>query len=145
MVRTCLIRFILALAMQAGPANAASAQEAKVRYERDVITRLEIQERARDARTAYDVVRKLRPHFLRERSSGTVSGPATAEGNRSTPAARSPVWVYINGAKSNLPTVSLREITADAVIDMVYLNAADATTRFGTGHDNGAILVRIGA
>ena len=50
--------------------------------------------------------------------------------------------VYVNGAKSITATAVLRELNADAILDIVYLNAADATTRFGTGYNNGAILVR---
>ena len=55
-----------------------------------------------------------------------------------------PIQVYINGVKAGIAAVSLREVLAEAVIDIVYLNASDATTRFGTGHDNGAIMVATG-
>ena len=79
------------------------------------------------------------------RATGSITSPLTAEGNRNTAASRQPVLLYVNGARSGIPGTSLREIPAAAVIDILYLNAADATTRFGTGHDNGAILVRTGA
>jgi len=135
------------LALATGMAwQALSAQETvRPKYERDIITRAEIRDRAPDAKTAYDVVQRLRPQFLRERSSGSISSPLTAEGNRSTAAERQPVQVYVNGARSSIPKISLRELPADGVIDILYLNASDATTRFGTGHDNGAIVVRTGA
>jgi len=122
----------------------ATAQETKRSYERDLITHDEIQERAPDARTAYDVIKKLRPHFLRERSTGQVSGPMPSEGTFSnkSPAERQPVQVYVNGAKSITTTAVLRELNADAILDIAYLNASDATTRFGTGYNNGAIMVR---
>lgn len=124
--------------------NEANAQETKKSYERDLITREEIQARAPDARTAYDVIKKLRPHFLRERSTGQVSGPMPAEGSfpKGSPAERQPVQVYVNGGKSITNTATLRELNATAILDIAYLNAADATTRFGTGYNNGAILVR---
>ena len=122
----------------------ANAQETKKSYERDLITQEEIEARAPDAKTAYDVIKKLRPHFLRERSTGQVSGPMPAEGTFSTksPAERQPVQVYINGAKDVAATAALRQLNADAILDIAYLNAADATTRFGTGYNNGAILIR---
>ena len=61
----------------------AGAQETRKSWERDLITQEEILERAPDARTAYDVIKKLRPHFLRERSTGQVSGPMPAAGSYS--------------------------------------------------------------
>jgi len=125
--------------------RALSAQETlKPKYERDIITRAEIQDRAPDVKTALDVVQRLRPHFLRERATGSITTPLTAEGNRNTAASRQPVQLYVNGARSGVPAAALRDIPAAAVIDILYLDASDATTRFGTGHDNGAILVRTG-
>ena len=135
---------ILALLAAALPL-VAGAQETRSSHNRDIITREEIRERALDTKNAYDVVRRLRPHFLRERSTGSISSPMTAEGNRNTAAQRQPVQVYVNGAKTSVPNVSLREIHTEAIIEILYLNASDATTRFGTGHENGAILVKIGA
>ena len=120
----------------------AGAQEVRVRYERDLITREEIQNRAQDSRTALDVVQRLRPHFLRERAGVRISSPLSPDSTRNAAAVRQPVQVYINGARGT--SSSLRNIQAAAVIDILYLNAADATTRFGTGHDNGAIVVRLG-
>jgi hypothetical protein len=120
----------------------AGAQEARVRYDRDLITREEIQDRAPDSKTALDVVQRLRPHFLRERSAGRMSSALSPDSARTGTAVRQPVQAYVNGARGT--TASLRNIQAAAVIDILYLNAADATTRFGTGHDNGAIVVRLG-
>ena len=134
---------VLALVFAASP-NAAHAQETKASYGRDLITQAEIQDRAPDATNAYEVVTRLRPHFLRERSSGTTPNSMTTGGNRTVQAERQPVVVYVNGAKSNVPTVSLREIHSTSVIEILYLNASDATTRYGTGHNNGAILVKTG-
>jgi hypothetical protein len=36
---------------------------------------------------------------------------------------------------------TLRSVQAASVKEVQFLNAADATTRFGTGHDSGVILV----
>ena len=132
----------LALIAAAVP-QAANAQETRATYDRDVIIQAEIQDRARDAKTAYDVVTRLRPHFLRERSSGTAPGPVASR-YQTPQAERQPVQVYVNGGKTSAPNISLREINASSIIEIVYLNSADATTRFGTGHNNGAILVKTG-
>jgi hypothetical protein len=133
-----------AIVLMGGIPCLGEAQEARKKYDRDLITREEIQDRSPDSRTAFEVVQRLRPHFLRERSSGSISSPLTAEGNRNTPAVKTPVQVYIDGAKIGPASYALRNIQANAVIDILYLNASDATTRFGTGHDNGAIVVRTG-
>ena len=140
MLKTAGVLVVLAIGWQIE----ATAQETKKSWERDLITQEEIQDRAPDLKTAYDVIKKLRPHFLRERSTGQVSSPMPAEGTFSNknPAERQPVQVFVNGAKSITPTSVLRDLNADAVLDIVYLNASDATTRFGTGYNNGAILVR---
>ena len=140
MLRTATVLAVIAITW---PGD-AEAQETRKKYERDLITREEIQDRAPDVLTAYDVIQRLRPHFLRERAPGGIATPFDKNGNRNPAAARSPVQVYINGVKAGIAAVSLREVLADAVIDITYLNASDATTRFGTGHDNGAVLVVTG-
>ena len=136
---------LLALAMGTASQSLGAQETVKVKYERNVITRAEIQDRAPDVKTALEVVQRLRPHFLRERSQGAITTPLTTQGDRNPAAARSPVQLYVNGAKSGVATFSLQEIQAAAVVEILYLSASDATTRFGTGHDNGAILVRTGS
>jgi hypothetical protein len=48
--------------------------------------------------------------------------------------------VYLDGAQVGGPE-ALRRISATDVRSILYLRAADATTRYGTGHEGGAILV----
>lgn len=89
-----------------------------------VITRQQILDA--NVRTAYEVVRKLQPSWLRERPRGG----GTAD----------PVRVYVDGV--NRGDVSqLRFFDAVTIAEMRHLNSSDATTRFGTGHTSGAILV----
>lgn len=133
------------LVMLAALPGRANAQETAVRWERDLITRQEIQQRAPELLTAFDVVQRLRPHFLREKSVGAIASPTNLDGTRNQAAVKTAIQTYVNGARAGLPAVTLREIQATAVIDILYLNASDATTRFGTGHDNGAIIVRTGS
>lgn len=110
----------------------ADAQEEKKNYPRNLITREEIKERAPDAKTAYDVVQRLRPQFLRTRPSGSVQSQATV-----------PIKVYVDGsARAGL--LALREIQSINVVEIVYLSGPDATMEFGREHENGAIKVKTG-
>lgn len=79
--------------------------------------------------SALDVVRRLRPQWLRARASsaGPVSGPVE------------PV-VRIDGVP--LRSVSeLGDVPAADVATMRFMSGPDATLRFGTGYGYGAILV----
>lgn len=124
-------------------ASEAGAQSTKVPYSRDVITRMEIDERALDAKNAEDIIRRLRPHFMRRRSTGAIAPPVKVDNSRNQAAVRTEVQVYLNGTRQTGPE-ALAGISRDAVIEIVYLDASDATTRFGTGHESGAIIVRTG-
>jgi hypothetical protein len=133
--------WLLGLISVAWP-GVAAAQEVRKSYPRDLITREEIRERAVEAKTAYDVIRRLRPQFLRERSSGSI--PDLTDSTSNVAATRHPIQVYVNGVRTASSIAELRDIVSETIIDIRYLNASDATTRFGTGHNNGAILVRTG-
>ena len=74
------------------------------------------------AATAMDVVRRLRPAWLRVRSGGDQ-----------------PV-VYIDRTRRGGLEL-LNSLAIEVVQEMSYMSASDATTRFGTGHRGGAILV----
>jgi hypothetical protein len=79
--------------------------------------------------TAHEIVQQLRPQFLRVRGSRSISGSQVSE----------PV-VYVDNIRMG-GLSSLREIRASAIEEIRYIGAADATTRWGTGHMGGAILV----
>ena len=92
----------------------------------DVITLDEI-ERSSVA-TAYDAVQRLRPAFLRTRGRGSIRFGAQQ------------AVVYLDDTPIGGPD-ALRRINARDVMSIRYLRGPDATTRFGTGHEGGAILV----
>lgn len=117
-----------------GTSHGQEVVKPKASYPRDLITAEEIRERVPDGRTAYQVIQQLRPHFLRQRTNGSVN-PGSAP---------DPVRVYIDGVQSAAPNISLIDIRSDQIIDIKYMGGADATTRFGTGHMNGAIMVATG-
>ena len=95
---------------------------------RDLLLADEIQSVA--ATTAYEAVSRLRPEWLRRRGQISIQDPSAGE-----------VVVYLDGVRYGGPR-SLETIRTDLVQLMEYLDASDATTRFGTGHAGGAILVR---
>ena len=96
---------------------------------RDIITVDEI-ERV-NVSNAMEIVERLRPEFLRGRGRVSVAQPD----------AQYPV-VYVNGVRAG-QLEALRSITASDVHEIRYISAADATTRYGTGHTGGVIEVRI--
>lgn len=88
----------------------------------DVITREQIA--ALDVTYAIDAVRRLRPSWLRSRG-GIDEEPV----------------VYVDAARRGGTRV-LGTISVENIEDIRYLSGPDATTRLGTGHRGGAILIR---
>ncbi len=97
--------------------------------QRDVITAEEIAQL--NVATAFDIVRQLRPEYLRSR--GTMS---LREGGSEY------AVVYMNGMRLGGPE-QLHQIRASDVQTIRYINASDATTRWGTGHTGGVIEVTV--
>lgn len=122
--RRSLLSF--ALLMVAACASQSGTQGSTPRRVRDVISADEIS-RAQVG-TAYDVVQTLRPEYLRGRGMVTSGG------------AQELAIVYIDGARAG-GLDQLRRVPRETLAEIRYINASDATTRFGTGHAGGAILV----
>lgn len=111
------------------PSTTAAANAAPKRGNATLITQSEIE--ATHLETVYDVVERLRPNWFRTRGGRSEV---------SAGAASSMLKAYLNS--SPLGDVNtLRSVQAASVKEVQFLNAADATTRFGTGHDSGVILV----
>jgi hypothetical protein len=111
------------------PSTTAAANTAPKRGSANLITQAEIE--ATHLETVYDVVERLRPNWYRTRGgrSEFTAGSSSAM-----------LKAYLNS--SPLGDVNtLRSVQAASVKEVQFLNAADATTRFGTGHDSGVILV----
>ncbi len=92
---------------------------------------LEDEIRGTQVATAYQIVARLRPEWLRRRGRVSVRDPTAGA-----------VIVYLNGMRQG-GVSALDAIVAEAVLEMEYLNGQEATTRFGTGHGGGVILVRL--
>lgn len=82
------------------------------------------------ASSAYEVVSRLRPEWLRRRGQISMRDPSAGE-----------VVVYLDGVRYG-GARSLEGIRAEIVEQMEFLDSSEATMRFGTGHAGGAILVR---
>jgi outer membrane receptor protein involved in Fe transport len=54
------------------------------------------------------------------------------------------VQVYVNGQHAE-GVSALRQIEPSTVLSVEYLGGIEATSRYGTGHGAGAIVVRTGA
>jgi hypothetical protein len=116
---------LLVLQLAAGVSSAAAQKGRKS----NVITAEEIAKSG--ANSAYDVVRTLRPAWLRPR--GITSGQPDSPGTGG-------IQVYVDGIRMG-STDELDNVPAERVQEMRYVNANDATTKYGTGHTQGAIEV----
>ncbi|HEX9562711.1 MAG TPA: hypothetical protein VF981_02020 [Gemmatimonadaceae bacterium] len=94
-----------------------------VRGSADRITEAEIN--AGVYQQALEVIQNLRPSMLIRR--GTVSGFV-------------PVVAYMDNVRL-VELNSLSTIPANQIREIRFINARDATTRYGTGHASGVILV----
>jgi hypothetical protein len=81
------------------------------------------------AQNALEVIQQLRPSMLRTRNGSTGEG---ANGTN--------IVIYVDGVRAG-ERQTLTAVPAANIREIRYLNASDATTRFGTGHPVGAILV----
>lgn len=122
MVRIASIALLAALI-----AGCASTGQSTQNGNRDLITSEEVAEASNSTNTAYALVQRLRPHWLRKRGRHSIENPGY-------------IRVYVDGSRYGTPQ-DLRNLNVENVASLRFLNAAQATNRYGTGHDHGAILV----
>ena len=87
---------------------------------------------------AYDVVRLLRPFMLVVRDGSQLQVPT-----RSGPNDSRAVRVYIDDVSVG-GIEMLHNVPKDAIVNVQWLSAIDATTRYGRGHMAGVIAVTTG-
>ena len=98
----------------------------------DEIVRAEILRRGSTDHTAMALIRRLRPAWLLARGQNSFTDPSAAY----------PI-VYIDEIRhGNLRT--LNQIPATEILSMRFFSTADATTRWGTGHQSGVINIVTG-
>jgi len=126
--------FAALLSLFAFPALAQEKEAKKIKRKANVISVEEIDQIRNEVADAYELVKRLRPQFLRSRGAASFGNAASG---RSTPYAK----IVVDGiGRGDLAT--LKQIPAMHVIEIHYLSAADASTRYGTGYDGGAIEIK---
>jgi hypothetical protein len=93
----------------------------------DLITRADLE--STNANNAFDAIERLRPQWLQRRGPSSVTQP---EGD----------WplVYMDNVRAG-DISNLRTIPIDDIGEIRFINAADATTRWGTGVTGGVIAI----
>ena len=127
-----LSALVLSLALAAGCASGgASGASGPPPRNPDVITEQELA--TAPYSNAYDAIQRLRPQMLQP-SGGSGSSSITQQASYG-------VKVYLD----NVPVgwiSDLKDIPLSGIKEIRYLDATDATQRFGTGNPGGAILIR---
>ena len=103
-----------------GTAAQPGTETRTTRGSANLITEAEISGTA--YQNAMEVVQNLRPAMMRARPGG------------------GPVMFYLDDVKM-VDLSALTSVPANRVKEIRYINAGDATTRWGTGHASGVILV----
>ncbi len=122
---------VLALQL-AGGVSSAEAQKGR---KNNLITQEEIAKSG--ASNAYDLIKTLRPEWLRARGISTGM-PDPSGGGVSDPGAG--IQVYVDGVRVG-GLDQLENFGAERIQELRYLSANDATQKYGTGHTQGAIEV----
>lgn len=125
----CLVLGV-AVACGGGTASTTTTTNRPTRGAADVITEAEIS--ASVYQNALEVVRNLRPSMLIPRGA---SSDASGMG-----AASIPIIAYMDDVRLG-DIASLINIPSGRVKEIRFVNSRDATTRYGTGHSSGVILV----
>lgn len=124
----------LALATSCGPHQTPLGEAALPARNPDIISRAELSDPAIAAMDALTAIRQLRPSFFRDRGPQTLrsSGdPALAPGQ-----------VRISQDYGPLQAVgALGSIGTRTLVEVRYLNANDATARFGINANGGPVIV----
>jgi hypothetical protein len=76
----------------------------------------------------YSIIQRRRPQWLQVRGALSTSGPTT-------------ISVIIDGQRQQGGPEYLRSIRGSDVQEVSFMNARDATTRYGTNNTGGAIVV----
>lgn len=95
-------------------------------YDRNTLTQAEIQ--GASASNAYELVRELRPAWLRVRGSKSIAQVTE-------------VSVFLDGMRLGGPD-TLSGIRTSGIKEIRYLTAREAQTRYGMDNTGGAIIVR---
>lgn len=125
-MRTFLLSALTFAMIACGGSGAPpSTGSRSIRGPADLITEAEINQGV--YQNALEIVQNLRPNMARPRGTTATAAPV-------------PVVPYMDGVRLQ-DLSALATIPASRVKEIRYINANDATTRWGTGHSSGVILV----
>lgn len=129
--RTALVAVLAGSLLGAACASNQSRQSrpAGTQGSRDVITAEEVYKSSEP--TALRAIQALRPTWL------LVRGGASTQS-----ATREEVVVYVAGSRYG-GVAALAQIASSAIQELRFLDGREATTRYGTGHGAGAIIVTL--
>ncbi len=119
-LRTGLRSFVVLAALAAASCTPGTAAGTLARGPRDTITEEELGPIAQ--LSAYEAIERLRPRGFQSRTG------------------RFPM-VHVDGSARASGEEILASISCAEVLEMRYMNAIDATTRFGTDYADGLILI----
>lgn len=103
--------------------------------QRDEVTQKEIQPLLPELSSAYDIVKRLRPAMLLNR---TVTGVEPTA--RVVPNELPGLHVHIDDSRVG-PVDLLQTVPAQAVSSIRWLSPSEASTKYGNGHTTGVIAV----
>ncbi len=106
----------------------STAQRTASNRNSSLITQAQIDESP--SSTAYDIVQRLHPQWLMGRGQSSFGNGATT----------TEVAVYVGSSRMGGPD-ELRNFIGSQLASIQFLNATQATLRFGAGHVNGAIIL----
>lgn len=141
------VRNAVAVVLALAGLQATAEAQARPGTDRNRLTSEEI--RARPTTTVYDLIRSKRPGWLSVRGSATfatrtVQDPFSASPKPMTVGVEPEIIVYVDDAKRGSHHV-LRSMSTEEVESIERLDPPSATQRFGTGHEHGAIVIRMRA
>ena len=126
-MRIALSAILLTLALSS---CASSGGPGGQRRNPNVMTTEELRQTDAEGLSAFQVIQRMRPQWLRSRGVGSFGGGSSLP------------KVLVEEAPFG-EVDDLRRMDASEIDELRFLSAADATTRFGTGYPAGAILVSL--
>jgi hypothetical protein len=120
---------ILSAACSSRSPDAGGAGQAPTRSDPNIIRRSDLTDAQLNDMNVYQVIQQVRPRMLQ--SLGPTSIGPSGGG----------LLVYLDAVRlGNADT--LKDLRMSEIQEIRYLSPSEATLRYGTGHDNGVILVR---
>jgi hypothetical protein len=127
-VRSCIAVGALAGALLVPACASTGTGSSSSGGDRDLLTREQLE--GMDHLTAYDAIRRLKPRWLQAERGQDSFASQDMRGTR----------VYVDGVLFG-DTEALRRLDVRDIGEIRFLDKRRATTRFGTDHAEGAILI----